>query len=210
MTNQKSLPKTLTLTFDSGLKTEVPFDRLPATLQSELLRQPFASLASPAPEKEKYLVLEWKDGWREVFQVSPACTEVNRYYVIARPENSGRLSLETEDGYPELFEIDRDPLNLHRLAFLQTLNLGQAESNREGNKTEHHFSLEKGPDLFGELKTALRRAMDEEGATVQTLRNSDNPASLDLCMRLAGRLNLRSGRRRQDLLDFLVCLAVNQ
>jgi hypothetical protein len=124
MAQQNSLPKTLTLTFDNGFKAEVSFDRLPATLQSELLRQPFASLGSPAPEKEKYLVLEWKDGWREVFQVSQTCAEVNRYYVITRPENYGRLSLKTEDGYPELFEIDRDALNLHRLAFSQTVNLG--------------------------------------------------------------------------------------
>jgi len=210
MAQQKSLPKTLTLTLDNGFKTEIPFDRLPVTLQSDLLCQPFASLNSPAPEKEKYLVLEWKDGWREVFEVSQECTEVNRYYVITRPEDSGRLSIRKGDGYPELIEVGRDPLSLKRLAFSETLNVNPAKSSREGNKIDHHFTLEKGPDLFSELKTALRLALDSEGVTAQALRGSADADSIDLCMRLAGRLNLRAGRRRQDLLDFLVYLATDK
>lgn len=210
MAQSKPLPKTLTLTFDNGSRAEIGFEGLPVTLQAELLRQPFASLGSPAPEKEKYLVLEWKDGWREVFEVSRECTGVNRYYVIARPENYGRVSLKKEDGYPELLEVERDALNLQRLAFGETLNLNPAHSNREGKKTEQHFTLEKGQDLLGELKTALLRALDEEGVTVQSLRDGEEAAAVDLCTRLAGRLNLRAGRRQQDLRDFLVCLTAEE
>ncbi len=210
MAQQKILPKTLTMTFDDGSRAEIGFQDLPLTLQAELLRQPFASFKSPAPETEKYLVIEWKDGWREVFQVPRTCTEVNRYYVITRPENCGRLSIKKEDGYPELIEIDRDALNLRRLAFTQTLNLGPAKSDREGSKTEHHFVLEKGPDLLMELKTALRLALHGEGETARTLQDACDAAATDLCMRLAGRLNLRAGRRRQDLQDFLVYLAADE
>jgi hypothetical protein len=89
----------------------------------ELLRQPFASQPSKTPEQEKYVILEWDDGWREVIQVSAACADINRYYVISRPEDVGRLSLNKEDGYPELIEIVRKPLDLKRITFLNTFQL---------------------------------------------------------------------------------------
>ena len=204
------MPKVLTLTFDNGSKAEIAFDALPVTVQAELMRQPFASTKSPAPQEEKYLVVEWKDGWREVFEVSHACTGVNRYYVITRPENCGRLSLKKEDGYPELIEINRDALNLHRISFAETLNVNPGKSDREGTKTDHYFTLEKGADLLADLKAALGPALSEEGVSAKTLFDSDGANAVDLCMRLADRLNLRPGRRQQDIQDFLVYLASDQ
>ncbi|NIR13490.1 MAG: hypothetical protein GWN86_05875, partial [Desulfobacterales bacterium] len=80
----RSKPQKVVIEFDDGSKREASFDALPSQLQFELLRQPFASLPSANPEQEKYVLVEWDDGWREVIQVDAACSEINRYYVISR------------------------------------------------------------------------------------------------------------------------------
>ena len=67
-------PRRIIVEFDDGSKTEVPFEALPTPLQSEIMRQPFASKLNPEPEKERFVLLEWDDGWKEVFQVDAACT----------------------------------------------------------------------------------------------------------------------------------------
>lgn len=207
MAPRKPLPLALTLKFDDGTTAEIPFGDLPVTLQADILRQPFGSSPSPEPSNEKYVLLEWKDGWREVFQVPPECTEINRYYVISRPEDFGRLSLNTANAYPELLEISRDPLNLKRLAFSETFQLEPKQSDREGNKIDHYFSLQPHGNLHSELRSALRKALADEGLELECLTNPGHAKHADACMRMAARLNLRPGRRRQDLLDFMACLA---
>ena len=89
-------PLKITLEFDDGSKSEVVFETLPTSLQREILRQPFSNKPNKKPDSEKYLLLEWDDGWKEVLRVDAACTEINRYYVISREEKVGRLSLKTQ------------------------------------------------------------------------------------------------------------------
>ena len=78
------MPTKLVVEFDDGTQSAVPFEALPSNLKSEILRQPFAGKPSPNPEKERFLLLEWDDGWKEVFEVDAACTDLNRYYVISK------------------------------------------------------------------------------------------------------------------------------
>ena len=143
-------PQRIVIEFDDGSKAESPFDALPTPLQVDILSQPFASLPSLDPAQEKFLLLEWEDGWKEVTLVDPNCTQINRYYVISRPEDVGRLSINRCDGYPELVEIGRRPLNIKKITFLSTFHLTKKQSDREGNKIDHFFDLSQEGDALSE------------------------------------------------------------
>jgi hypothetical protein len=202
-------PRKIVIEYDDGSKVASPFDALPFPLQAEILRQPFASCPSPSPEEEKFVLLEWDDGWKEVIEVDRRCTGIHRYYVISRPEDTGRLSLRKEDGYPELLEIVRKPLDLKRLTFVDTFRLGPARSEREGKKTDHFFPLTKDTDSLSELYDSLRQALAEEGIGVKELETQDPANPGGIVERIGRKLGVRAGQRQQDLLDFLIYLGKN-
>jgi hypothetical protein len=159
----------------------------------ELLRQPFASQPSKTPEQEKYVILEWDDGWREVIQVSAACADINRYYVISRPEDVGRLSLNKEDGYPELIEIVRKPLDLKRITFLNTFQLSLERSDKEGKKIDHFFALSKAGDAISEEMEAFKKSQDPD-----QLR--------EVYEKIRRKMGIKAAQRQQDVYDFIAYL----
>ncbi len=202
----RSKPQKVVVEFDDGSKTETSFEALPSQLQSELLRQPFASQPSANPDQEKYVLLEWDDGWREVIQVDAACSALNRYYVISRPEDVGRLSLTKEEGYPELIEIGRKPLDLKKVTFLDTFDLSLERSDREGKKTDHFFKLSKGADAFGEELSAFRKAVHEEGYDLQELGTSGPDQQREAYEKIRRRMGIQATHRQQDVFDFIAYL----
>jgi hypothetical protein len=203
----RAMPTKIVVEFDDGTRSAVPFEMLPTTLQSEILRQPFASKPSKTPEKEQYLLLEWDDGWKEVVEVDPACTELNRYYVISRPEEVGRLSLNRKENYPELIEIIRKPRNLQRLTLSDTFELGPVYSIREGKKIDHLYAFSKKGEALSEWIQSARKAMSEEGIGSQKLL-SGRPSTLqDTFERIRRRMGIQAGQRQQDVYDFLAYLA---
>jgi hypothetical protein len=202
-------PRKIVIEYDDGSKAASAFDALPFPLQAEILRQPFAGRPSPSPEEEKFVLLEWDDGWKEVIEVDRRCTGINRYYVISRPEDMGRLSLRKEDGYPELLEIVRKPLDLKRLTFVDTFRLGPARSEREGKKTDHFFPLTKDTDGLPGLAHALKEALAEEGIELKDLEAKDPAERGGVVERIGRKLGVRAGQRYRDLLDFFVYLVKN-
>ncbi len=175
-------PRKLILDYGGGETVAVDFADLPLNLGEEILRQPFAARPSPDPAAEKYVLVEWKDGWKEVYQVDRSCTAINRFYVISRLEESGRLSLHTESGYPQLLEIGRRPMGVERVTFGEVHEAVLARSEREGKKTDHWFELR----AVGDGRPALAEAARLAAAT-------------------AG-LRVVAGRRQQDLLDFVAAM----
>jgi hypothetical protein len=202
-------PRKILIEYDDGSKVASPFDALPFPLQAEILRQPFASRPSPSPGEEKFVLLEWDDGWKEVIEVDRRCTGVNRYYVISRPEDTGRLSLLKEDGYPELLEIVRKPLDVKKLTFVDTFRLGSARSEREGKKTDHFFPLTKDAVGLSELYDSFKKALAEEGIEVKELEGQEPAKPGGVVERIGQKLGVRAGQRQQDLLDFVIYLGKN-
>ena len=202
----RSRPQKVVIEFGDGSKTEASFETLPSQLQFELLRQPFASQPSRTPEQEKYVLLEWDDGWREVIQVDAACAEINRYYVISRPEDVGRLSLNKEDGYPELIEIVRKPLDLKRITFLDTFKLSLERSDREGKKFDHVFTLSKEGDAIHEEMEAFRKAVAEEGYDLQELQSQDPDQLREVYEKIRRKMGIKAAQRQQDVFDFIAYL----
>ena len=69
-------------------------------------------------EGNKYVLVEWKNGWKEVFSVPPDVTEIRNYLVIRRAEEIGRLFLDKKEEHPELIEILRKPKDVERITLL--------------------------------------------------------------------------------------------
>jgi hypothetical protein len=203
----RSKPIKITVEFEDGSKTEADFAALTDQLRFELLRQPAFSRPSPNPGEEKYVLLEWTDGWKEVVQVDSGCTEINRYYVITRPEDVGRLSLKKGEDYPELIEVTRDPLNLQKILFVDGYELSPERSDREGKKVDHFFSLEKKDGFLSEIIDLFREVVDEAGLTGKDLRSKDPDQIRDLCQNISRKMGIKATLRQQDLFDFIAYLA---
>jgi len=201
----RPIPKKVTIEFESGVRTESSFDALPGPLQAELLRQPFASLPSSDPTQDKFVLLEWDDGYKEVIQVDPACTAINRYTVITRPEDVGRLSLNMDGAFPELIEIGRRPLGLKKITFGDTVQVALDKSEREGKKFDHFFKLTKGGDARAEQVEALKKAAAAESIDLKQLKAQDPAQARPQYEKLRRRMGLK-GERQQDVLDFVASL----
>ena len=200
-------PLKIAVEFDDGSSNEADFDTLPSRLLFELLGQPFASHPSPNPEKEKFLLLEWEDGWKEVIEVDATCKDINRYYVISRPDDVGRLSLNKQDGYPVLIEIVRRPLNLKKITFLDTYRLSLQRSDREGKKTDHFFALAKEGNALSVEIEAFKKAVVDSGIDLQELRTQDPGRLREKYELIREKLDLKAAWRQQDVFDFIAYLA---
>ncbi|HUT72332.1 MAG TPA: hypothetical protein VMW89_16805 [Desulfatiglandales bacterium] len=199
-------PHEITVKFDDGSMAIAPFESLPDSLRYEIERQPFACKPSPNPEKEKFLLLEWDDGWREVIQVDAACTEINRYYVISRIEHVGRLSIKKQNGYPDLIDVVRRPLNVKRITFMDTFELALERSDREGHKTDHFFCLAKKGKGFSEIIRVFKEVVRKEGIDLKEF-NSKEPSEISKqCEKIRRKMGLKAGLRQQDVFDFIAYL----
>jgi len=201
--------KKIIVQFDDGTQTESAFEDLTVQLQRELLKQPVLFDFSPDGDSKKFLLLEWKDGWKEVMAVDSTCSEINRYYVITRPEDSGRLSLKKEDGYPELIEIGREPLNLKQIGFVKNHEVVLKQSDREGKKVDHFFSLKMNGDLLSTAIEGFRKALNEEEIEIKMLSMDALKQSPGIYPKVARRMGIRAVERQQDVLDFMDYLARN-
>ena len=199
-------PTKIIVEFDNKSRVEVPFEDLPVSVQLELLKQPFASRPNPEPEKGRFVLLEWDDGWKEVIQVDDSCTDINRYYVISRVEHVGRLSLNSQTGYPELIEIVRKPFSLKKITFMDSFRLAMERSSREGQKTEHLFKLTKEGGADSEIVDILRKALQEEGIDLQVLRSLDPAVIQEKYKKIGQKMDIRAFWRQQDVLDFIAYL----
>lgn len=199
----------IAIEFEDGVQVEQEFGRLPHPLQTELLCQPFASRPSRRPEADRFLLLEWEDGWTEVFRVGAECTKINRYYVISRAEDVGRLSLRTNGDYSELLEVQRRPRGLRAISFAGTFRPSQARREREGGKVDQHFTLEPAGDSFSRLRSLAADLVEAGDLSPAELSAAPESTRESVFRLLADRLGLRPGRNRQDVLDFVAHLLAN-
>ena len=166
-------PLALVLEFEDASKTSVSFEALPYQLQCELLRQPFAGRPPRDSVGDKFVLMEWADGWKEVVKVADTCSDIGRYYVINRPEEVGRLALRNGEGYPELVEVTRRPSNLSKITFLDTFRLSPGRSLREGKKTDCFFELTEVDNSLDRAVEDLKRILQEEKIDPKDLRGND-------------------------------------
>jgi hypothetical protein len=204
------MPKRLAVQYDDGSNIEVDFADLTHSLQQEILRQPALCRPNTDADKENFVLLDWEDGWQEIIQVGSGCTEINRYYVITRPEEVGSLSLKKTDGYPELIEILRKPFDLKTVGFVDSYQVSLERSAREGKEVDHFFSLEKQGDALKKAMKSFQKAVTEEGIDLEALQSQEPDQVRRTWEKIARRMGIVASRRQQDVLDFVAYLAKNQ
>jgi hypothetical protein len=211
-------PKKIIVEYEDGTRQEATFDRLSSMGRTELSALGLCEAAAPDTGTH-YLLLEWKDGWKEVKAVSGQTLELLRYYTIERVEEMGRLSMEKADGNPELLVIKRLPGRLERIILVgsngpQAYALEEKATVKEGGKTERYFYDKKRPNfkmeepaaasaLYVAFLDALRAALEKKGVTVSGLLAMGERDRLPLYKELAQTLGLRGTERQQDVYGFL-------
>ena len=201
-------PLALVIEFEDASKTSISFEALPYHLQCELLRQPFASRPLPDNAGDKFVFMEWEDGWKEVLSVDEACSSIGRYSVITRPEEVGRLALRSGNGYPELIEVTRRPSNITRITFVDTFRLTPGSSYREGNKIDRFFELTDADDALDAVFEALKKALEDEGIDAKDLHAGDWSQRRELYERIRRRMGIVAAYRQQDAYDFIAHLII--
>ncbi|HME45752.1 MAG TPA: hypothetical protein VKF36_21855 [Syntrophorhabdales bacterium] len=211
-------PKKLIVEYEDGTRQEAAFGRLSSAGQAELSALGLCE-AGAADAGKKYLLLEWKDGWKEIAAVGGRAVEILRYYTIERTEEIGRLSMETADGNPELLFIKRLPGRLESILFidgdgLQAYALEEKAMVKEGGKTEHYFYDKKRSEFkmkeptaasarYTALVDSLKSTLEKKGITVSGLLAMSKRDRIPIYKEIARTLGLRGAEREQDVYDFL-------
>ena len=209
-------PKRIVVEYEDGTRREAPFGTLSRQTQAEL-----SSLGSAeaARTPKNFLLLEWKDGWKEVAAVDGRASELLRYYTLERVEEIGRLSLDAADAYPELLLIKRLPRHIENILFvgresLQAYALEEKTAVKEGGKIEHILYDKKKPNFkmedasaasrrFAAVLGSLNEELQKKGLRGSAVVAMSGEERRQLYSDLAHALGLRGNRQQQDVYEFL-------
>jgi hypothetical protein len=209
-------PKRIVIEYEDGTRREAPFSKLSRQAQAELSSLGPAEAAGTA---KNFVLLEWKDGWKEVAAVDARAVELLRFYALERVEEVGRLSLEVADDYPELLLIKRLPRHIERILFvgresLQAYVLEEKVTVKEGGKVEHIFYDKKRPGFkmedasaastcFAAVLGSLNEELQKKGLRGSGVVALGEDERRQLYNDLAHALGLRGNRQQQDVYEFL-------
>ncbi len=209
-------PKRIVLEYEDGTRREAPFNELSGQVQAEL-----SSLGAreEAGTAKNFVLLEWKDGWKEVAAVDGRASELLRFYTLERVEEVGRLSLEVADAYPELLQIKRLPRHIENILFvgresLQAYVLEEKVTVKEGGKVEHIFYDKKRPGFkmedassastrFAAVLDFLTEELQKKGLRGSGVVALGEEERRQLFSDIAHALGLRGNRCQQDVYEFL-------
>jgi hypothetical protein len=79
-------------------------------------------------------------------------------------------------------------------------------SSREGQKTEHLFKLTKEGEAHSEITEFLKKAVEEEGIDLRTLRSREPSVTQEEYEKIRQRMDIKALWRQQDVLDFIAYL----
>ena len=111
-------PLKVKIEYDDGSVKECGIEALSGACRKDLAALGLIPGESKGADGGKYVLVEWKNGWREIYPAPENVTEVRSYFVIRRMEETGRLFLEREEGYPALIEILRKPQEVEKVTLL--------------------------------------------------------------------------------------------
>ncbi len=208
--------KRIIVEYEDGSRREAPFSKLSEKGQSELS----ALGLCEAPQTGKsYVVLQWKDGWKEVLAVNEKAVEILRYYTIERMEEIGRLSLEIADANPELSFVKRRPADIKDILFvgneaLQAYTLEEKATVKEGGKVEHFFYDKKRPGFsmeeagtastrYGAILDTLKAELKKKKLKARAVLAMSEDKRVAVCKELARSSGLRGSERQRDVYGFI-------
>jgi len=217
-----SIPKRLVVEYEDGSTSRIDFNKLSRSSQLEISRAGSHS-SSPMGYSEKYLLLEWRDGWREVVVVKGDSIELLRYYVIQRIEEQGRLSVEVGTSYPQLLIINRTPRDLNGLlvvgnerakyyelkseveAWEGVFEAGGKKEYVKYDKTDEKYPQEcrEGATRLAGLMNSLELQLNEKNLSAEELLARDRNTKVKEYAEIALRMGIRGKEMQQDVYGFI-------
>lgn len=211
-------PKSVVIEYEDFTRREIAFSKVGRQAQVELAALGLCEAPSPTASKT-YLLLQWKDGWKEIVAVDERATELLRYYTIERVEEIGRVSLEVAGGAPELLMIKRLPGRIESILLVgsdepQAYGLQENATVKEGGKVEHVFYDKKRPSFskhdaatasawYAVILESLKEELQRKDVSATSVLVKGEDERLAFYKELANALGLRATERQQDVYGFL-------
>lgn len=214
-------PKRIIIEYEDGTHQEVPYAGLSEETKKELSIRGCPTVSEPE-KVTNYLLIQWKDGWKEVAAVGGHIIDVLRYYTIERMEEVGRLCLDVTEGYPLLMQVRRLPKNVESVLFIgkeepKTYRMDEKIAVREGGKVEHFFYDKTKDDFKAEDQSTslvryqailddLKRELKKGNIPLETLLGMDEEKRFQRYIEFARNLGLRGMERQREVYGFIQTL----
>jgi hypothetical protein len=221
--------KYLLLEYEDGTQTRINQDNIDIMVQLALAN---SSLCDPIPEissAKHFLILQWKDGWREVVGIKGEVANLLRYYVIRRIEDRGRLALDVGAEYPELLIIERIPKDISRILIvsdsgvksyvLQVELEGYEGSFEAGGKREYrkydssnsHFQNEfsEAPENIADIENAVSIALNNKSLQPNDLLLMEQERRIQEYKEIAKIVGIRGADRQSDVYGLIELILRN-
>lgn len=210
--------RTVVLEYEDSTRREIAFDQLGTQTRMELSALG-SSQTVPREAVKTYLLLQWKDGWKEVIAAGERVTDLLRYYTIERVEEIGRVSLEVPGGAPELLLIKRLPSAIDSILLVgnedrQAFTLQEKVTVKEGGKVEHVFYDKKRANFqrenastaearYAVILDSLQQELQRRGTSAAAVLADQEGEQQTVFSELARAVGLRATERQQDVRGFV-------
>jgi hypothetical protein len=175
---------------------------------------------------DHYVLLRWKDGWKEVVGIPKKAVELLRFYTVERTEEVGRMAFHVAEDYPVLFLVKRLPKEIESLLLMGPRDekeyvLEEKRTIKEGGKIEHVLYDKKesgrgeqeGKGAAGwvaELADSLKTELKKKGLTAEKLLSLDEAEKAQAYQELSKTLGIRGMERQEDVQGFLQFMMENR
>ncbi len=218
-----SIPKRVIIEYEDGSTKGIEFDKLTSTMQLAISRMEDGSPLSPDASSSNYILMQWKDGWKEVVTVRGGFIDLIRYYVIERIEHRGRMVIDTGLEYPLLLIIKRVPQDLESVIvmsdnFNKYYRLGaeietsegifEAGGKREYTKydkmdTRCDQVFKTDAEAVKTLLTSLRNELDKKCISAKNLLAEDQDKKILKYTDIALSMGIRGRESQKDVCGFI-------
>jgi hypothetical protein len=211
--------KSLLLEYEDGSTKHVDANDLDSNVHSSLATSGLCSPPAQISAARHFLILEWKDGWKEVVAIHNDVASLIRYYVIRRIEERGRLAIDVGGVYPQLRIIERLPMDISRLLIisdsgvksygLQSIIESYEGIFEDGGKKEYKkFDREnpsfqnefnEGPETIAEIKNSVAAAIGKKGVSAPDLLRLDPEERVREYQEIAKIVGITGMERQSDV-----------
>jgi hypothetical protein len=218
--------KGLLFEYEDGSTKSVSANNLAASVHFALAAAGFCSPPEQISAAGYYLVLEWKDGWKEVVGINQGAASLIRYYVNRRIEDQGRIALDVGEDYPQLRIIERRPMEISRLLIVGDAGVKSYELQsviesyegifEDGGKKEYkkfdiansYFQNEfsEGPENLASIKNDVANELKKKGLSAQDLLCLPPEQRIREYQQIGKAMGIMAVERQNDVYGFLETL----
>jgi len=218
-----AVPMQLIVSYDDGSQKGLDFDKLDENLKTELTHLGLCPPPSEIGSAKHYVLMQWKNGWREVIGSNRNTLDFLRYFVIRRIEDRGRMSFEVGDEYPIFYVLKRLPMDLNRLLIVskdrvRSYDLGKEVERHEGtfdaggkleyvkwDKTDSKFPSETSdaPKNLDGILSSLKDTLKKKGLVARDLLGLTPSQRIESYKQIAEGMGIRAYERQADVYGFI-------